>query len=366
MTTLNIATYFYNLPTIIQISWVLSSVFVFFICLITFYLKHLRNNLRVKGRIEQTYQKKYESDLINYLYSINEGDNTSNIQENITKYLRKSSKNSVRRKVIISTLLKLRNEISGEMADSIQILYCQTGLIDYASAKLKSKKWNIIASGIRELTQFQIKESHDEIIEHVNHPKREVRKEMQLYFVTIFNFEGLKFLDIITNQLSDWDQIQLLEILQRFENQRIPDINPWLTSSNDSVVSFAIKLAKIYNQFESKDTLLKLLFHPNKTIRIDTIDVLNHLYVVETIPILKKEFPNLSIEEKIAFFILLENLFDNDDVLFIFENKNSTIFEIKVSANKILKEVNYDSINTSKKEIIEAGISESTNLTKAS
>jgi hypothetical protein len=33
------------------------------------YLKYLRARLRNKGRIVSTYQKKYESDLIEYLYA---------------------------------------------------------------------------------------------------------------------------------------------------------------------------------------------------------------------------------------------------------------------------------------------------------
>jgi hypothetical protein len=37
--------------------------------ILTGYLKYLRARLRNKGRIVSTYQKKYESDLIEYLYA---------------------------------------------------------------------------------------------------------------------------------------------------------------------------------------------------------------------------------------------------------------------------------------------------------
>jgi hypothetical protein len=48
-------------------------------------------------------------------------------------------------------MLKLGYEISGEMAESIDKLYTKP-LKEYSLSKLKNKKWNLIAEGIRELT----------------------------------------------------------------------------------------------------------------------------------------------------------------------------------------------------------------------
>jgi HEAT repeat protein len=120
------------------------------------------------------------------LYSGNEEDEISVEQQRIVDYLKKSSEDALKRKLIISTLLKLRNEISGELAIAIQNLYYQTGLINYASSKLKDKKWNVVAKAIKELTQFGIKEVHDDIILLINHQKKEVRKEIQMYLVKLF------------------------------------------------------------------------------------------------------------------------------------------------------------------------------------
>ena len=49
---------------------------------------------------------------------------------------------------------------------------------------------------------------------------------------------------------------QPIPILQKFDNQEIPNITPWLQSENNSVVQFALKLAKIYNQFDVINELL--------------------------------------------------------------------------------------------------------------
>ena len=357
-----IVNFFFNAPVFIKITVLLIIGFILAITILIIYLKHIRRRLRNKERIQATYRKKYESELISYLYS-GDGDGKINSeQQGIINYLKKCSHNPLKRKILVSTLLKLRNEISGEVADAIQNLYYQIGLENHAAKKLKNKKWNKIAKGILELTQFEIKEVHDEIILHINHPRGEVRKEVQMYLVKIFYFDGLEFLNVIEHYLSEWDQIQLIETLQKFENQQIPDINPWLKSTNDSVVLFAIKLAKIYNQSESKDILLELLDHDNILVRVNTIDVLNNLYVTEAVPILKENFSKLSIEEQIAFFSMLENIHHNNDIKFIFENINNKNFEIKVSANNIMKALNIEKLNAVMIEAFESENSESSDF----
>ena len=337
--------YFEQSPSIIQSAWILSGVFFLIIVPLIIYLKYLRSHLRENEKIVAKYQQEYEESLISYLYTGNEDEDISPEQELIIDKLKNSIKDPFKRRIVISTLLKLKNEISGEIAESIQKLYFQTGLIDYTLPKLRSKKWYSLAKGIRELRQFQVKEAHDEVINYINHPKREVRKEMQLYMVNLFYFEGLNFLNVLETPLSEWDQIQLLEVLQRLDNQKIPNLKSWLKSANDSVVIFALKLAKIYNQFESKEELIALLEHKNKDIRIDTIYTLSQLSVIEAKDVLKNNFDKKSQEEQIAFFKMLENLYENSDEPFLEEHIHNENFEIKLSALKILKVINIDTFN---------------------
>lgn len=340
--------YFKQYPPLIQLVWIMSVVFIVIIIILISYLKLLRSHLRKNEKIIAKYENEYESQLITYLYSGNEEEDLSLEQQSIINQLKNCASNRFKRKVIISTLLKLKNEISGEMSESIQKLYFETGLIEYALAKLKSKRWHIIANGIRELTLFHVREIHDEIIKNINHPKREVRKEVQLYLVNLFHFEGLDFLNNLKTPLSEWDQIQLLEELQKLENQDLPDIRPWLRSENESVVFFALKLAKIYNQFEVKNTLIDLLSHKNKEVRVQLISIFGHLQVIESKEILKSNFDQYSLEEQIAFFEILENIFDSNDESFLLEHIRNQNFEIKLSALKILKILNIDEFKSIK------------------
>lgn len=330
--------YFHSSPKIIQISWLISAILFLAVLVLVGYLKYLRARLRNKGRIVTTYQKKYESDLIEYLYA-HEGPELSLQQQQIITYLKKCAKNRLKKRIITRTLLKLRNEISGETADAIQKLYYNLNFVAEAEAKLNSKKWNVIANGISELANFDIKEVHDKIIVHINHPKKEVRREIQFYLVKLFSFDGLTFLNVLQTQLSEWDQIQLLEILQRRNSLNLPDLTNWLQSPNDSVISFTLKLVKIFNQYETKEQVLQLFNHPNIAIRIEAIELVSPLGFFEAIALLQKDTKERSTEELIAILRMGEKMFTKEDIVFVSQFLTHTIYEIKQVAELIMHSI---------------------------
>lgn len=339
---LYILEYLKHSSPIIQLAWGLSGVFFIIIALLTIYLKYLRNHLRVNEKIEAKYQEDYETCLVTYLYAGNDDVPFSSEQLLIIDELKKYATDSFKRKIIISTLLKLRNEISGEMGESIDKLFIKLGFLRYSLAKLRNKKWDVIAIGIRELTQFKIKAVHTIIMNNINHPKREVRKEMQLYLVHLYDFKGLEFLNVLESPLSEWDHIQLLEILQLNNDTHIVDIKPWLKSSNDSVVIFSLKLAKIYNQFEAKEELIELLNHESEDVRINVISALSHLNVFEAKNILKNNFNKRSHEEQIAFLKMMGNVYETSDKPFLLEHIHHKNSEIRLSVMEILKNINFE------------------------
>jgi len=354
--------YFWQLPTLIKVVWFMCGVLFVVILILIGYLKFLRSHLRGNEKTLKKYQKEYEENLINYLYAGDGENEMSDEQRAMINKMKICVTDKFKRNIIIAVMSKLINDISGEMAHAIQKFYFETGLVNHALYKLKGKKWDVIASGIKELTQFEVKEAHDEIVKYVKHPNREVRNEAQLYLVSLFQFKGLAFLDKLETPLSEWAQIQLLEILQKFDNQEIPNITPWLQSENNSVVQFALKLAKIYNQFDVIDELLALLSHENKEIRIDTIRVLNYFQDTESKHFLKTNFINSSVEEQMAFFKLLETVADKEDEAFILENVAHHNYEIKQAALKILKAINVEKFNEVKLETSDVQVVEIVNF----
>jgi hypothetical protein len=334
---------------IVELVWVFIAILVVLVITITLYLKYLRGTLRRNEKSKHKLEKEFETSVITYLYAGEaDSEEISSDQQTIIDDLKKGTYKAYRKDILIATMLKLKYEISGETAESINKLYIQTGLLDYTLSKIKSKKWNLIAKGIRELTLFEVKEVQHLVKEHINHPKSEVRSEMQLYLVNLFHFKGLDYLNEIKTPISEWDQIQLLEVLQSFKIQEINDINSWLKSSNESVVLFSLKLAKIYNQYGAKDELIALLQHPNLYVRVEVIHVISHLNIMEAKLDLKANFSTLDLEEQIAFFTMMEETYESTDKPFILDNILNQNFEIKFSALKILKELNLEQFNSFK------------------
>jgi len=325
------------LPIEIQLVWVFSGFLSIATLAFIIYLKILRNSLHNKEVLKLKYLNNCEGLLLSFLFEEENKDKLSEKQNEFINTIKNKSKNNFRREIIIKTLLKLKNEISGEIEIAIQNIYLQSILKSFAYHQLKSKNWYTIAKGIKELTQFKVKEAYPEIKKLINHPKKEVQKEVQLYLVSLYHFKGLEFLSTLKSELSEWDQIELLEELKYLDNQEISEITKWLTSKNDSVVMFALKLAKIYNKYEDVDTLIQLLNHKTKTIRLQVISVLTHLQVLDAKEILKANFNNSTEEEQIAILKMLENIYDSSDENFILKAVESTNFEIQFSALKMLK-----------------------------
>ncbi|HSD05894.1 hypothetical protein [Flavobacterium sp.] len=341
-----ISSNFNNSSHAILFIWIFSLFFLLSIILLIVYIKILRTNIRIKKRKKRILKTKFETYLITYLYSEDENEGNTPEQEDILKKLKKHLDNPFDRKLMVSSFLKLRNEISGETVDLIFKLYHQLGLSVYAMNKLKSRKWHKVVEGIRELTLFHIIEANNAIAALKNHPKKQINKEVQLYLLNIFNFKGLAFLDTLTAPLSEWDQIELMEVLNRFDSQDIPDIKPWLKSSNDSVVIFTLKLAKTYIQMEAEEELIALLQHPNLTVRVKAIDVLSYLNVLSAKELLKTNFNTLHEDEQIVLMEMMQNIYEATDIPFIMEHIHHENFAIKLPLLQILKSIDTEIYNS--------------------
>ena len=307
------------------------------ISLLIIFLKIVRIRIRAIEKSNHEYQIKIEQVLIEYLYAKNEGDDYVDIENNIIK---KDLRSKNKRRIITSIFLKLRQEVSGGLVANMGDLYEEIGLLYFAKKKLKSKKWNIIALGIRDLRLFRIEEIQDSISNFINHSREEVRREAHLYFIEVFKFKGLSFLDDLKAPLSEWDQIMLLEHLKKFDDQEITDITKWLSSKNEYTVLFILNLVQFFNRLETTDALLDLLNHPKELVRVRAIELLSHFENLEAKEILKERCVTLSIKERKVFFSFLKKMATKDDTTFVLEYIKDEDFDVKHMALQILNSIN--------------------------
>jgi len=100
-----ILNYFENSPTIIQVVWAMSGIFVVTVAVLIIFLKFLRSRLRKNEKTVAEYQKEYESDLITYLYAGNEEAEISAEQQIIIDKLKISSVDAFKRRIIVSNVV---------------------------------------------------------------------------------------------------------------------------------------------------------------------------------------------------------------------------------------------------------------------
>jgi hypothetical protein len=326
-------------PLIESVIWAIVIMLIVIIMILIVYLKILRNNIRVTVRKNDSYTKTVEENLIQFLYSEQESILLSSAQKKIIKKFKRGVSSKRKRKIISDTFFVLSQEISGNMILTMHKLYEEIGLLKYTTKKLKSKRWNIIAIGIRDARRFNIEKIKDNIVGFINHRREEVRREAHLYFLELFGYQGLSFLDDLKVPLTEWDQIQLLGEIQKIENHLILDVSKWLTSENDFVIIFILNIVKMFNRLETKEILLTLLHHKNVEVRLKAIETLSHFEVVESKYILKSKFAELTLAEQIASFKLIEKVGSSEDSPFILNYINDDNFETKHKALLILKNI---------------------------
>ncbi|MDP2089343.1 MAG: HEAT repeat domain-containing protein [Flavobacteriaceae bacterium] len=332
----NLFSAFLTLPLLIQIIWVIILLEIIMIIASLIYLTLIRKRYQQKNQEQKALTEKYQEILINYIY-LTEDEADEKI--NTKKLLKKAIKNNSDRQIIKGLILTLHNDLSGELADFLEALYYDLDLVKYSLKKMNSSVWYIKIKGIREVTQMKVKDVYTETLKLINHKNQLLRSEAQLTMVKLYQFEGLKFLDTLEFPITEWQQIQLIEEIQSIRNQEVPDLTNWLHSKNDSVICFALKLVRLFNQIQLKDDMIKLVLHPSEKVRRTSISVLGYFKILEAKTVLKQIFKKSSPETQLYIIQALSQLSEKKDIPFFEKQINHPDFDINQIAYNTLKDL---------------------------
>lgn len=151
------------------------------------------------------------------------------------------------RRCLLSEVVKAKLNLSGVAGQNLNKLYEHLNLNAESYRKLNNRKAHIKAKGLRELAIMEQVKYVKEIFRLTNSANELVRNEAQCALVGFYGFLGLRFLNVATYPISQWQQIQLLNKLNKITATNFDPIKKWLQSSNESIVIFALKLAAYYN-----------------------------------------------------------------------------------------------------------------------
>ncbi len=188
--------------------------------------------------------------------------------------------NRVARQFVIEELIRCKKNFSGLVAEHIVVLYGQLGLKKYSIEKTADeRKWYLKAQGIQELYMMDQQDALKIIYRNTNSNNEFVRMEAQTGVIHLTGFPGLRFLDVISYPLTEWQQLKLLEQLRLYpKKEDVSDKIPkWLQSKNETVVVFALKLVDEYQLFGVKHNVVNCLVHPSQAVRSQALKTIIRL-----------------------------------------------------------------------------------------
>lgn len=302
---------------------------LYFLCVFIF-----RNRLSAKASKVASKKKILAPMISNFLFY--EADATKDEKNEYIKLkveIRELLKEPFNRVVLSEILLDLQKDVSGDARHRLFKLYQNLDLHIDAFKKLKSWRWEVVSKGILELTQMQVKNAYGFIKNFINDKRGLVRKQAQVATVTLKQ-EGISyFLDTAKYQISEWQQLKLLEVLRNIEDFSPPRFKAWLTSSNRDVVLFALRLIKHYNQNDANVELVELVKHRNDKIKSEAIQCIKEFNVTEAVDTLKIIFKKSKVDIKLQILDTISSLGKEEDIEFLKKIVNNELnFIVKSKA----------------------------------
>lgn len=265
-------------------------------------------------------------------------------------------KNKAARQLAIDELINCKKNFSGMVGDTIIQLYNQLDLKKDSLKKLNNKrKWHVKARGIQELYLMDQKDVLKTIYKNTNNKNEFVRMEAQTGVIHMTGFAGLRFLDVISYPLTEWQQIKLLEQLRLTSKKEdlSENLSDWLLSKNVTVVVFALKLADEYQQFALRNNVINCLVHSYEPIRTQAVKTMVRLADQSTPAILagyfrKEDFVNRAIILDALAVLATEE--QSDFLLTLLDDPNNII---KLKAAIVLAACSTNGIDILEKRAIE-------------
>lgn len=245
---------------------------------------------RIRDRIKVAQQRWIERKALNFIttYLFMEKPVRKSAFKN---FRRKYFLNDLLRKAFLDTLLKLHKNIIGESSEKTRALYRELKLNKYSERRLKSSSWSTVAGAICEISELGIKADLELIRPFVNHPNFFLRSEAIVAMLRLENRADLSFLNDLKQPLSEWQQIQLINAVQKVRLNNLPDLEKWLQKgTEESILIFCIRIVAEYGQYNLSDQLLRLLTHPfpSAQVRKEVYRAIRHMEIYNAAQKLKQ------------------------------------------------------------------------------
>ncbi len=237
-----------------------------------------RRRLEKEEKLHHYLMEKYQSLIVDYLYGSATPDEFRSI-----------ASNNYNRQVLIDQMIDVSVNLKGEESKKLIGLYKHLGLDKDSLSRARDFRWHKKIKGFRELAFMNIKDANDSIFKALNSSNEILRMEAQIALVRLSDNDHFEFLSHLERPFSLWEQITLHDLIIQHDIP-VPSFKKWLTSSNDSVVIFSLRMIREFKQFDAEEGIKRCLLHNSPDVRLLAVQVAGDLGLSSTLEIMKRMY----------------------------------------------------------------------------
>jgi len=233
-----------------------------------------QNNQEKKARCWQEHIDNMLANLIIF----NDSDDADEIAEHFYPRLKKLPlNNTIVSNILVNQILTYHKNFTGRTRKVLSILYRMLNLDKKPKKNITNKNWEVKIEAIREAAEMGLKEMTGQIIKYTDDENALLRMEAQTAYIKFSKKDPFRFLDRAQEQILDWHQVVLFEIITKNKNLVIPSFSKWLRSPNDTVIMLCLKLIEHFMQFDAAEEVQLLLKHHNPQIVKKSVEIIGKL-----------------------------------------------------------------------------------------
>ncbi len=193
------------------------------------------------------------------------------------------------RQILIDQMIDVSVNLKGEESRKLLGLYKYLGLDKDSLARAHDRRWHIKIKGFRELAFMNIKDANDEIYKALNSTNEILRMEAQIALVRLNSEDHFDFLFHLKRPFSLWEQITLHDLIIQ-HNIPVPSFKKFFSSTNITVVQFALRMIREFKQADAEDAIRDILQHQSADVRQLAVQVAGDLGMSSTLETMKKMY----------------------------------------------------------------------------
>lgn len=261
-------------------------------------------------RYHSEYKKIYESALMSYLLG----------ERNWEQTLEKLKKHHLpqNREILSSILLNFHENLKGIAEQMIPEIFLKLDLHKDAMKEANSKRYYEKIAGLKKLT-YLYPEGAMQIIPHLlNDNDDTVSAEAQTAYVRLNPETPFNFFNKLNRPFTRWTQITTFYIFL-LHQRNIPTFASYLSSQNTNVRNFSLRMIIFFQQLENIHEVLNMTNCEEESTRYLAIKAINDLRLYDGKSLIKNNFRNETLKNKIEIIRAFSNIGDKEDFEFLKE-----------------------------------------------